>query len=203
MIDINEMIDTTNNPKKISIMGTNNRYQVKKLLGKDRKEKKQNKISQKWNIEKEVLTYEKQKEIMKTLTKKLHHDKEETNEIHSLFIQQLNHKIANYKQQDVVKKILDKNTFVSLQDVINHLVECNVTCFYCKCDLLVLYEIVREPKQWTLDRINNTIGHTKDNVVISCLECNLKRKNINKDSFFFTKNLHIVKNDNISIDTIK
>jgi hypothetical protein len=42
-----------------------------------------------------------------------------------------------------------------------------------------------------LDRINNDLGHNNDNVVISCLECNLKRRKKSKDSFLFTKQLKI------------
>ena len=60
--------------------------------------------------------------------------------------------------------------------------------------MFLLYDIVREAKQWTLDRINNDIGHNTDNVLISCLECNLKRRRTNKDAFLFTKQLVIVKN---------
>jgi hypothetical protein len=48
-------------------------------------------------------------------------------------------------------------------------------------------------KQWTLDRIDNDIGHNKNNLVIACLECNLKRKRTNKDKFMFTKNMKIIR----------
>jgi hypothetical protein len=48
-------------------------------------------------------------------------------------------------------------------------------------------------KQWTLDRIDNDIGHNKKNLVIACLECNLKRKRTNKDKFMFTKNMKITR----------
>ena len=70
-------------------------------------------------------------------------------------------------------------------------------CHYCACETYLLYEFVREMKQWSLDRINNDIGHNKNNLVISCLECNLKRRRTNKDAFFFTKNLKIVKTGQI------
>jgi len=68
-------------------------------------------------------------------------------------------------------------------------------CFYCKCELHILYEIVRELTQWTVDRINNDEGHNKDNFVISCLNCNIKRRNISSNKFLFTKQLHLVKKD--------
>ena len=57
-----------------------------------------------------------------------------------------------------------------------------------------MYENVREKKQWTLDRIDNDIGHTSDNVVICCLECNLKRGRLDDKKFKFTKQMKIIKN---------
>jgi hypothetical protein len=56
-----------------------------------------------------------------------------------------------------------------------------------------MYETVREKRQWTLDRINNDIGHNNDNVVICCLECNLKRGRLNDEKFKFTKQMKIIK----------
>ena len=48
-------------------------------------------------------------------------------------------------------------------------------------------------KQWSLDRIDNNIGHNRGNLVVACLECNLKRRRTNKDAFMFTKNMVIIK----------
>ena len=47
--------------------------------------------------------------------------------------------------------------------------------------------------QWTLDRIDNNLGHNVGNLVISCLNCNLKRRRINKNSFMMTKNMTITR----------
>ena len=68
-------------------------------------------------------------------------------------------------------------------------------CFYCCCEVYLIYETVRQMNQWTLDRIDNSFGHNKNNLVISCLECNLKRRNIDKDKFLFTKRLNIKKEE--------
>ena len=87
--------------------------------------------------------------------------------------------------------------FVSFNNVITLLNNSNMLCYYCSCETYLLYEIVREMKQWSLDRINNDIGHNNNNLIISCLECNLKRRRTNKDAFFFTKNLKIVKANHI------
>ena len=56
-----------------------------------------------------------------------------------------------------------------------------------------MYKNVREYRQWTLDRINNDNGHNKENVVICCLECNLKKGTINDEKFKFTKQMRIIK----------
>jgi len=58
---------------------------------------------------------------------------------------------------------------------------------------MLLYKLVREPKQWTLDRIDNEYGHSVDNIVLSCLECNLKRRRTNQNKFVFTKQLKITR----------
>lgn len=83
--------------------------------------------------------------------------------------------------------------------------DCKLHCYYCKNEMFILYKMVRESKQWSVDRINNSNGHNKDNIVLSCLECNLKRRNKNKDSFLFTKQLKIVRdnfNENMDVNNI-
>ena len=57
--------------------------------------------------------------------------------------------------------------------------------------------------QWTLDRINNDIGHNIGNLVISCLKCNLKRRRINQHSFMITKNMTIKRENYNSENIIK
>ena len=71
----------------------------------------------------------------------------------------------------------------------------------CVQKVFLLYEVVRESNQWTLDRINNDIGHNSDNCVLACLKCNLKRRRTGADAFLFTKQLNIVKkNSEIEFD---
>ena len=102
-------------------------------------------------------------------------------------------KLDSYKQQDKKKDIYSEYHFISLQNTIQKLLECKLKCKYCKKQMLLIYDNIREPLQWTLDRIDNDMGHNTDNVVISCLNCNLKRRNINMDKFLFTKQLKINK----------
>ena len=101
-------------------------------------------------------------------------------------------KLAGYKNQDIKKKKLS-DKLISYEECLEKLVISKLKCYYCKTDCLLTYENVREQSQWTLDRLDNSIGHEKDNVVICCLKCNLERRTTNKDAFMFTKNLRINK----------
>ena len=104
-------------------------------------------------------------------------------------------KLSGYKRQDILKKKLNETEFVSFEETVNLLKDSDLKCCYCSNEVYILYEKVREMKQWSLDRINNDIGHNKGNLLIACLECNLKRRRTNKDAFMFTKNMVIIKND--------
>ena len=83
--------------------------------------------------------------------------------------------------------------FIQESEVLEKLVISKLKCYYCKKKVLLLYENSREPIQWTLDRLNNDMGHTNDNVVICCLKCNLERRCLNDDKFLFTKQMRLIK----------
>ena len=106
---------------------------------------------------------------------------------------ELERKIKSYKMQDVKKNKLDEENLIKLDECIDKLVLSKMKCYYCMEDMLLVYENVREPKQWTLDRINNSIGHINENVVISCLDCNLKRRTMSDKKFKFSKQMKIIK----------
>jgi hypothetical protein len=118
---------------------------------------------------------------------------EEKKEIQSLLKSELNHKIQGYKGQDLRKEIHNVDTLIQFQDVLDKLCDSNLTCYYCSKPLLVLYKNVREPLQWTLDRLDNALSHTKENTCIACLKCNLQRRVMNAEKFTFTKRLKINK----------
>lgn len=108
---------------------------------------------------------------------------------------EINRKINGYKSQDVKKNIFNEELLVNAENVLEKLVSCKLNCYYCKNKVKVLYKIVRDQQQWTLDRINNDLCHSNDNTVISCLKCNLQRRVKNSDDFVFTKQLKINKID--------
>ena len=108
-------------------------------------------------------------------------------------MQLLTKKLLGYKQQDVKKEIFSEFHFITRENVIEKLVESRMKCVYCRESMLFIYDTIREYRQWTLDRIDNEMGHNGDNVVISCLGCNLARRNTNMEKFLFTKQLRILK----------
>ena len=101
-------------------------------------------------------------------------------------------KISGYKRQDMRHEIFSEKYFIGPDATLSMLLASTMICIYCKCDLLSVYESMH-PKQWTLDRIDNTMGHNKGNVVICCLQCNLRRRNISLEKFKFTNQLKLTR----------
>jgi len=118
---------------------------------------------------------------------------DEIKKIQSLFKSELIHKIQGYKGQDIKKDIHQPETLINLEEVLEKLVACHLQCVYCSKPVFILYKNVREPTQWTLDRIDNDLSHTAENTCIACLKCNLQRRLIDNDKFTFTKKLKLKK----------
>jgi hypothetical protein len=102
-------------------------------------------------------------------------------------------KLASYKRQDERHEIYSTPHFVTAEQVQAMLGEAQNKCFYCKDLMLLEGYRPRDGKQWTLDRIDNRMGHNKTNVVVCCLRCNLQRRNQPHLGFQFTKQLQVVK----------
>jgi hypothetical protein len=186
---VNELKNENENGRKIVINElTNGSKQIKKK----EKEKKMRVETKTWGLGNDELSFETQLQLLNTIFNK--NDKKRDKHI-AMIVSHIKAKICSYKQQDILKGKLLETEFVSFTDVIDLLNESKMRCHYCACETYLLYEIVRENKQWSLDRINNEIGHNRNNLLIACLECNLKRRRTNKDAFFFTKNLQIVRLD--------
>ena len=166
--------------KSIKIIGKRNVDSFKPK--KERKRKILNKVAEK----KELLNEDQHK-----LVKKLCANEDFSGNV---FVKkELERKIKSYKMQDIKKDKLNDEKLIKMDECIDKLVLSKMKCYYCREDMLLVYENVREPKQWTLDRIDNSIGHHTDNVVISCLDCNLKRRTMNDKKFKFSKQMKIIK----------
>ncbi len=151
---------------------------------KEKKPPKIRKAADAWSAtDKSQLTDEQQLQILMDTNHTLH--KEMT--------KQITNKIHSYRSQDIKKSLLNPDKLVTTQYVVDLLCEKQLRCYYCKSMTLILYDEVRAGIQWTLDRIDNSQGHNKDNVEIACLSCNLRRRTMYHERYVFTKQLHIVK----------
>ena len=157
-----------------------------KKINIGQKEKKERKIIQKWKYKDFLLESKNHISIINQLFLEQSFNGDNTTK------KELHKKINSYKQQDIKK---DKNLdgLISYEELLEKLVLSKLKCYYCRKDVLLLYENNREQKQWTLDRLDNSLGHTKDNVVVCCLKCNLERRCLNDEKFLFTKQMRIIK----------
>ena len=166
--------------KSVKIIGKRNVDSFKPK--NERKRKILDKLS-----EKNILIKENQHKLVKRLC---------ANEDFSgnIFVKkELERKIKSYRAQDIKKNKLNEEKLIKMDECIDKLVLSKMKCYYCMEDMLLVYENVREPKQWTLDRIDNSKGHITENVVISCLDCNLKRRTMSEKKFKFSKQMKIIK----------
>jgi len=190
---MNECTNESNQTNRsILITGTNNRYLIKRA-NRVKTEVKKREIMNKYNINPIFLNYENQMQIIKDIYYKS--NQYENSQVKIILQEEIERKIASYRQQDLLKNKYNDLLFIDIDCILKKLIDTEMQCFYCKCQILVLYEIVRELTQWSVDRINNDEGHNKDNFVIACLNCNIKRRTTNSKKFLFTKQLNLVKLD--------
>ena len=156
------------------------------VLGKPgfplKKEKAQRKEATQWNLPPEFLEVQNQRQAL-----------DSNSDVHSLAKRQIMHKIYGYKSQDTEKHKYDPTKFVDYDFVCALLLEKDFKCYYCSEPVYIFYNYVRENKQWTLERIDNSVGHNKDNVQVACLLCNLRRRTMHHERYLKTKQMIYVK----------
>jgi len=110
-----------------------------------------------------------------------------------LLKQHIHLKWYGYRAQDMEKNLFRPELLISENDIVELLLDSRLLCFYCRHPILLLYENVRESSQWSIERIDNQYGHNRENVVVACLSCNLRRKTMYYERFRMTKQLNITK----------
>ena len=154
-----------------------------------KKEPKKRAITKTWNITEEELHPDAQLMYIRELVDGTNMDTSPC----QIILKHITQKIAGYKSQDIKKGLYEEEKLVDVPYVLKTLENAENICYYCKEPVKVLYENVREPLQWSLDRIDNSIGHNRENVVIACLQCNVGRKTMHQGRYEFTKQLVITK----------
>ena len=107
--------------------------------------------------------------------------------------QLLHRKLSSYGQQDKKKYRYNEKEMINYDQLLEKMVVSKMKCHYCLHEVLLYYTSSREPLQWTLDRIDNSLGHNNNNVVIACLQCNLQRRRQDDKKFLFGKQMNIIK----------
>ncbi len=169
--------------KKIKIVGKRNIDGFKET----KKETKREKVLKITDTEKKTLNEKSQVELLNKLY--LNEDYPGI----SFMKKEVKRKIASYKNQDVKKNKYNKEKLITYEECLTKLVISKLKCYYCKKNCLIYYENKLEENQWTLDRLDNSIGHEEKNVVVCCYKCNIKRGRLDDEKFKFTKQLRVVK----------
>ena len=182
----------------------------KSAIQKIKKKKLKREVSKQWHFDIcystiiEVFDYTLQLEILNTLYMDICCIKKEEilniqnteiskKYVFDLFQKEIKKKLQSYIQQDKEKKMYNKEKCFEYEDILEVLVKQKLKCSYCKCEMYILYDNYRCNTQWSLDRIDNTIGHLKENCVVSCLHCNLQKRRMDDNMFRFTKQMKIIK----------
>ena len=84
-------------------------------------------------------------------------------------------KVENYKEQDrEAGREIDKNNYCDYEWFVKEYFV-NTCCYHCGCGFeLGLDKDNKVFSNITFDRIDNSICHSKNNLVLSCLDCNRK-----------------------------
>ena len=108
-------------------------------------------------------------------------------------IKSLKTKHYSYRSQDKKSKKFDDTQHITFDQLVDKLIESKLICFYCNENLKLIYSGRKETKQWSLERLDNNLGHYNSNTCISCLKCNLDRRKDNFEYFKLSKNIKIKK----------
>ena len=85
-------------------------------------------------------------------------------------------KIDGHKKADSEKKrCYASSEYVDAATVMRLLQQQGGCCCHCNEEVLLQWKEsagTRDTRQFSIDRINNDVAHTKNNVVVSCLRCN-------------------------------
>jgi len=174
--------------KSVSITGKRNTDKMKTLDNPELVSERN--VVKKWPQE-VIDLYEKHSEQMSIVNKLYMDVKPLPNG--DIFKKEIQKKIEGYKRQDVEKEIYDKDRFIDMEEVLSKLTACRIKCHYCEVECYIVYNEVLSKTQWTIDRIDNDYGHNKGNIVIACLNCNLRRGTMDSERYKFGKQLKCIK----------
>ena len=177
-----------NNMKKIDIIGKRNQDKMKQMADPDaiieRKVAKNRGLA---DLPDNV--YETDQSLVLDLLKASVADKSlgvscaTTPAVLAYVIREIDTKRKAYIYQDKHHNIYDPRYTITTDRIVELLVGADLLCHYCREICQVAYKEAMCRRQWTLDRTDNNYGHNDANVVIACLDCNLKRGTMDAERF--------------------
>jgi 5-methylcytosine-specific restriction endonuclease McrA len=182
--------------KAITISGKHNKYQMKKITSTAERMS----VSRKLEVEEQFYTHRIQVDLIRCMSRPEEDMPLQYVDAVPVFVRHIKEKLNGYLSQDRLQDRLDIGDHITYMDAVQKIVDCDQTCYYCSEDVLLLYTIARESTQWTLDRIDNAVRHSTDNVVVACLACNLAKGTRGKDAYRATKQMVLHKRDDDELE---
>ncbi len=188
----------SNDVKAICIVGKHSKYQMNKIVS-DVERKSE---SRKLELEEQFYSHRIQLDLIRSMV--CVEDELPLQYVSAVpvFVRHIKEKLSGYLSQDRLQGRVNDGVHISYMSALQKIVDCDQKCYYCCEDVLLLYTVVRESMQWTLDRIDNDVRHTADNVVVSCLDCNLSKRRRGKEAFRATKQMVLRKCDDAETDDL-
>ena len=106
---------------------------------------------------------------------------------------ELKKKYSSYKSQDKLKSKFDSEQHISFDELIDKLYDSQLKCYYCMRNLKLVSNKKLDKSCWSLERLDNNLGHYGTNTCISCVGCNLQRRTDNYEYFKMSKQLKVMK----------
>ena len=94
-----------------------------------------------------------------------------------MYMRRLYNLVSNSKVGDLKSGRYDKENHITAKYLRQLKLDCGEKCSYCECKLDWSDQLhIRRPKQVTLQRKDNKLGHIKGNCVYACFECNVIKR---------------------------
>jgi hypothetical protein len=84
-------------------------------------------------------------------------------------------KISSHRSYDKGRNIYDEITFVDFEDIFMKICRQRGKCNYCKTKLKLINYKPYQGNQFSIDRLNSNASHSRNNTVVSCLNCNVRK----------------------------
>ena len=184
-------MDDTSGVRSISFAGKHNKYEMKKVIGDVERTDR----VRKFEVDAEFYTHRIQVDLVKNLTSSMCDMPLQYVDTIPVFVRHIKEKLSGYLSQDRIQDRVSVGEHISYTDTVQKMIECGHRCYYCNEDIFLLCNKVRDSMQWTLDRVDNDIRHSVNNVVVACLGCNLSKRRRDVEAYRATKQMMISKCD--------